>query len=61
MLNTNKNCDCGCGGKTDCAYIANPNCKQCGEPLKNHECDNKICFTCNELENNRRLRLHKDQ
>ena len=57
MLNSNKNCDCGCGGKTDCVYLTMPNCKECGDPVTSED-HGDLCFFCRELENNRRYRLH---
>lgn len=35
-------------------------CKTCGDPLKKHEAEQGFCFTCQELEDNRRRRLHND-
>lgn len=35
----------------------NPQCKECGDELKKHEQASGICWTCSELENNRRYRL----
>jgi len=34
----------------------NPCCSQCGDELKKQE--SGVCWTCQELENNRRRRLH---
>lgn len=61
MRSKNTNCDCGCGGVLECAYLTKPKCDQCSDETDNEPKNGvRLCFTCQELENNRRYRLHNN-